>query len=77
MKTLAISNEPLSVLLIEINKGQEVMLTSNNQPVAKVVPMPTNSETNRPHPQPGCLKGTFKMAPDFDAPLEEFKEYME
>jgi hypothetical protein len=27
-------------------------------------------------PQPGCLKG-FWMAPDFDAPLEELKEYME
>jgi hypothetical protein len=24
----------------------------------------------------GCLKG-FWMAPDFDAPLEDFKEYME
>ena len=27
-------------------------------------------------PQPGCLKG-FWMAPDFDEPLEDFKEYME
>jgi hypothetical protein len=26
----------------------------------------------------GCLKGTVKyMAPDFDAPLDDFKEYME
>jgi Protein of unknown function (DUF2281) len=28
--------------------------------------------------QPGTLKGTVKyMAPDFDAPLEDFREYME
>lgn len=27
-------------------------------------------------PQPGSLKG-FWMAPDFDEPLEDFKEYME
>jgi len=27
-------------------------------------------------PQPGSLKG-FRMAADFDEPLEEFKEYME
>lgn len=25
----------------------------------------------------GTLKGPFWMAPDFDAPLEEFKDYME
>ena len=24
----------------------------------------------------GCAKGQFKMAADFDAPLEDFKEYM-
>lgn len=24
----------------------------------------------------GCMKGMFKMAPDFDEPLEEFKEYI-
>ena len=30
----------------------------------------------RPAPKAGCLKG-FWMAPDFDAPLEEFRDYME
>lgn len=24
----------------------------------------------------GCAKGRFKMTTDFDAPLDEFKEYM-
>ena len=24
----------------------------------------------------GCMRGQFKMADDFDAPLEDFKEYM-
>ncbi len=27
-------------------------------------------------PKFGCAKGTFKMATDFDEPLEDFKEYM-
>lgn len=27
-------------------------------------------------PQFGCAKGRFKMSPDFDAPLEDLKEYM-
>lgn len=77
MKTRAISNEPLSVLLEEINKGQEVLLTSNDQPVAKVVPVNAGEILlRRPNREPGCLKG-FWMADDFDAPLAEFKEYME
>jgi len=25
----------------------------------------------------GCMRGQFKMADDFDAPLDDFKEYME
>ena len=25
----------------------------------------------------GCMRGKFKIADDFDAPLEDFKEYME
>ena len=28
-------------------------------------------------PKAGFLKGTFKMSPDFDEPLDDFKEYME
>jgi hypothetical protein len=27
-------------------------------------------------PEYGSLKGTFKMADDFDDPLEDFKDYM-
>ena len=31
--------------------------------------------TTSPVPRPGCMKG-FWMSPDFDEPLEDFKEYM-
>ena len=27
-------------------------------------------------PKPGCMRGRIRMADDFDAPLEEFEEYM-
>ena len=27
-------------------------------------------------PRPGSAKGKIRIAPDFDAPLEDFKEYM-
>ncbi len=32
--------------------------------------------SGKKHPKAGCMKGTFKMSPDFDEPLDEFKEYM-
>jgi uncharacterized protein DUF2281 len=25
----------------------------------------------------GCLRGKISLSPDFDAPLEDFREYME
>ena len=28
-------------------------------------------------PRFGCLAGKIRLAPDFDEPLEDFKEYME
>ncbi len=31
----------------------------------------------RPRPKFGSGKGTFEMMPDFDEPLDDFKEYME
>ena len=27
-------------------------------------------------PRPGSAKGKIRMSPDFDAPLEDFKDYM-
>jgi antitoxin (DNA-binding transcriptional repressor) of toxin-antitoxin stability system len=57
--------------------GDEVILMRNEQPVAKLVseaPVPQRKQ----RPGPGLGKGmiTF-IAPDFDAPLEDMKEYME
>ena len=31
----------------------------------------------RPAPQAGSAKGLIRMAPDFDAPLDDFKPYTE
>jgi hypothetical protein len=31
---------------------------------------------NKPKAKFGSAKGMFKMAPDFDEPLEDFKDYM-
>lgn len=66
----------LSELIHRLTPEQEVVITENDQPVARLVS--PQGRTQRPPRHPGTLRGTVKyMAPDFDAPLEEFKEYME
>ena len=42
----------------------------------KAMPFEDLSKPVRRMPKFGCMKGEIWMADDFDAPLEEFKEYM-
>ena len=35
------------------------------------------NESKAKRPQFGCAKGRFTMSPDFDAPLEDLKDYMD
>jgi len=66
----------LSELIRKLKPGDEIVITDNNQPVARLVPAVGNPQ--RKPRQPGTLRGmVMYMAPDFDAPLEDFKEYME
>jgi len=41
------------------------------------IPFEVVSISERKTPKPGCMRGKIWMADDFDAPLEDFKEYME
>jgi antitoxin (DNA-binding transcriptional repressor) of toxin-antitoxin stability system len=64
----------LKELIQQMAPGEEVIITENQQQVAKLVSQPTK----RPRPGPGLGKGSIiYMAPDFDAPLEDMMEYME
>ena len=36
-----------------------------------------NAASPKPAPKAGSAKGLIHVAPDFDAPLEDFKPYME
>jgi prevent-host-death family protein len=64
----------LSELIHKLKPGDEVVITENNAPVARLLP----AAMPRAQRKLGSLRGTVKyMAPDFDAPLDEFKEYME
>ncbi len=66
----------LKELIHGLAPGDEVVITENQRPVARLVgeaPPPPKP----PRAGPGFLRGTIThIAPDFDAPLEDMKEYM-
>ena len=63
----------LPEILDTLAPGEEVLITRDGKPVAKLVP-----EMPKGVPIFGRGKGmVLYMAPDFDAPLDDFKEYME
>ncbi len=64
----------LAKIIEKLHPGEEVVLTDNGQPLARLV---RTGRASWP-----CKAGSAKdtvhwMAPDFNAPLDEFKEYME
>lgn len=62
----------LSQLLDAVEAGERIVITRHGKPVAELSP-PAKKKRARF----GCAKGPgFYMAPDFDAPLEDFKDYM-
>jgi prevent-host-death family protein len=76
MSTVTIEEAQATLLdlIHRLQPDEEVVITENNQPVARLI----TAIPNRSVRKLGTLKGTvLYMAPDFDAPLEDFKEYME
>ena len=65
----------LSRLIERPGSGEEVVITLAHEPIARLIAAPRTSRQPR---RLGTMKGTvLRLAPDFDAPLEDFKEYME
>lgn len=61
----------LRELVGQLMPGDELVITDNAQPVAKLI-------APKPRRKLGTMRGSvLYMAPDFDAPLDEMKEYME
>jgi antitoxin (DNA-binding transcriptional repressor) of toxin-antitoxin stability system len=72
--TLEEAQARLPQLIAGLRPGEQLAITQEGQPVATLVRSP---RTNWP-----CKAGSAKdtphwMARDFDAPLEDFQEYME
>ena len=63
----------LSELVQKAMLGEEVIIARDNKPVAKLVPFRQIKRRRKL----GSAKGKILyIAPDFDAPLEDFKDYM-
>ena len=72
--TIQEAQSRLTDLIHRLSPGEEVVITENDQPVARIVP--TSVGAKKTARQLETMKGSvLYMAPDFDAPLEDFKEY--
>jgi antitoxin (DNA-binding transcriptional repressor) of toxin-antitoxin stability system len=54
--------------------GEEINIVQGSRIIAKLVPVANDDEPRRPGSATGSV---LYMADDFDAPLEDFREYME
>jgi antitoxin (DNA-binding transcriptional repressor) of toxin-antitoxin stability system len=64
----------LADLIHGLTPGECLVITENDLPIAQLTPAQTVSPTRKL----GSMRGTVTyMAPDFDAPLEDFREYMQ
>lgn len=75
--TLEEAGSQLARLVQQISEsGEEIVLTDGDKPVARLVAVVPAPEPARPRPRFGSAKGLVTVSPDFDAPLEDFAEYM-
>jgi len=63
----------LSQLIQEALAGEEIIIAKGPKPLVKLVVLPTAKPQRRIGGAPDFI---LFMAADFDAPLEEFEEYM-
>lgn len=71
--TLEEAQARLPELLKKLHPGEEITIMDHGQPLAQV----KKAERTSWPCKAGSAAGKIHMAPDFDAPLEDFKEYME
>lgn len=63
------ANKNLSELIEAANRGEEIIVTKDDQPIGKIVPFKRVRRA-------GSAKQLVTISKDFDKPLEEFKNYM-
>jgi antitoxin (DNA-binding transcriptional repressor) of toxin-antitoxin stability system len=67
----------LAKLIHQLKAGEEMVITEGGQSVARIISVVPTPESGKRDRVPGSAKGEILwIAPDFDEPLDEFREYM-
>jgi prevent-host-death family protein len=70
--TLKEADGQLSQLIDKALHGEEIVITQDSKPLVKLVPV----QEIKPRRQPGSAQSIIlHIAEDFDAPLDDFKDY--
>jgi antitoxin (DNA-binding transcriptional repressor) of toxin-antitoxin stability system len=64
----------LAMLISQLQPGEELVITEQDQPVARLVAERREKPKTR---QPGSAIGKLTIIEDDDAHLEDFREYMQ
>ena len=70
--TLEEAQSHLAEIIDKLPPGEEVVITRDNRPVARIVGEPAQ----KPHPVPGRGKGMLTIVSDDDEHLKDWAEYM-
>ena len=70
---LADASKHLPKLIEAAIDGEEIIITKDEQPVVKLVPVPPLKKGGR---RAGSAIGLVTISDDFDEPIEDFKDYM-
>jgi prevent-host-death family protein len=75
MQTVALekAQATLADLLKQVAGGEEFTITENGEPKAKLSAVQGHKPAEA---HAGSLPGKIWMSPDFDAPLDDFKDFM-
>lgn len=71
--TLSQAQADLAELIHRLTPGEELVITENERPVARLTAEPTAPAKRR---EPGLLKGMITIVEDDDEHLKDFEEYM-
>jgi prevent-host-death family protein len=70
--TLEEAQSHLAEIIDKLLPGNEVVITRNNQPVARIV----SAAAEAPHPVPGRCQGMLTIVAEDDEHLKDWAEYM-
>lgn len=71
--SIADAKAHLEELIAKLVPGEEIVITHQTQPVAKLIGQPAAAQQPR---QPGSAKGKLKILADDEEHLKDFEEYL-